>query len=439
MISYIQANRFNAHITINGVNVGHLTPEQALAKLSGQTLKNDVYIGKKRVVNGKNLKSEFGSEDLPAVKRIFQKQRTWLPSSTRQTYTLNPRSEGSYRSQTLKKLLENELNRLNKHLKAPKDAYAYLENGKIGVSKSEPGKKYDIKKMMHAYDQQEYNSEIHLDESLLVPIKADSKTVKHEISALKSLMTRTINYKVQDKTYALKADELIKKATASSDQKIRIDSNELKARISEINKNQSTLNKKFSFRTHTGKVISVQGQSYGWALNVSKETERIEKAFEQGKTDIKAYNVYGVGYSTYGIGYHNTTNHGIGNTYAEVSISEQKIWIYKNGKLVVSTHVVTGRHDTNEDTPKGLWYIMYKESPSTLEGSEAGNPNYSVKVNYWAPFTMSGCGFHDAKWRKNWKKTAYLTHGSGGCVNTPPGIMKQVYDNLDQNEPVIIY
>ena len=63
------------------------------------------------------------------------------------------------------------------------------------------------------------------------------------------------------------------------------------------------------------------------------------------------------------------------------------------GKLAVDTNVVTGRHNTNEDTSPGVWYIMYKESPSTLKGSEVGNPNYSVKVNYWAPFTLDGQGF----------------------------------------------
>lgn len=104
-----------------------------------------------------------------------------------------------------------------------------------------------------------------------------------------------------------------------------------------------------------------------------------------------------------------------------------------------TTNVVTGRHNTNEDTPTGVWYIEYKESPSILKGSEVGNPNYSVKVNYWAPFTLGGVGFHDAGWRTNWASNAYLEHGSGGCVNTPADVMKTVYDNLSENEPVIVY
>jgi len=439
IMGYYQATHFNANVTINGVKVGHLKPEQVVSKLASQTLKNDVFIGDEKIINGKNTVAKFTKQDLSAVNRVFKKQQTWVPSFKTNNYALNPAEKDDYRSSTLKKQVEDRLKQLNKKLKAPKDAYAYIEDGDLKVSKSEAGEQYDIEKIMSDYDKQEYNSEIHLTLSRLHPIKEDSKIVKDETKVLKSLMNQSVNYSVQNKVYALNASELIKNAKATSKMKVTIDPSELKNKIEEINNNQSTLNKKFQFKTHTGKIISVQGQSYGWALNVSKETDRIQKAFENGTTSLKAYNVYGVGYSTYGIGYHNTTNNGIGTSYAEVSIAEQKIWIYKNGKLVITTDVVTGRHDTNEDTPKGLWYVMYKESPSTLEGSEAGNAHYSGKVDYWAPFTLSGCGFHDASWRRNWKKDAYLTQGSGGCVNTPPSVMKTVYDNLEQNEPVIIY
>ncbi|MCB6939968.1 L,D-transpeptidase, partial [Agathobacter rectalis] len=82
--------------------------------------------------------------------------------------------------------------------------------------------------------------------------------------------------------------------------------------------------------------------------------KRIADAFQNGKDTVKAYNIYGEGYSTIDVGYHVLAENGIGDTYAEVSISDQRIWIYKDGKLKVTTRVVTGRHDTNEDTPKGV-------------------------------------------------------------------------------------
>ncbi|MCG4788367.1 L,D-transpeptidase, partial [Roseburia faecis] len=75
-----------------------------------------------------------------------------------------------------------------------------------------------------------------------------------------------------------------------------------------------------------------------------------------------------VGYNTGGIGYGTTSNHGIGNTYAEVSISDQHVWFYKDGKCVFDASVVTGKHSSGDDTPKGVWYIMYKQRNTTLRG-----------------------------------------------------------------------
>jgi hypothetical protein len=352
---------------------------------------------------------------------------------------LVPRKANKYQSETMKKKIEDKLILMNKGLTAPKDAEAQLVQGKMIVTKSIDGKQYDVAGLLMDYQKQEYNREIHLKNQYILPIKPDSPIVKQEKKILEELLSRTVDYKVQDKVYSFKGSDVIKNASVSKDMKLTIDTGDIKKKIAEINGTQSTLYKNYSFKNHSGAVISVKGETYGWAIDVDAETKRIQEAFEKGGKSILAYNVYGVGWSTYGVGYHNPMNNGIGDTYAEVSIKEQRIWIYKNGQLKVTTRVVTGRHDTNEDTPKGVWYIEYKESPSTLKGSEVGNPNYSVKVKYWAPFTLGGVGFHDAKWRKNWASNAYLTKGSGGCVNTPPSAMKSVYDNLIQNEPVVVY
>lgn len=438
-IYYYQTTHFNPNITINGIKVGGLTAEKAMNKLKATVLKNDVYVGKKLIFNGKDTKTEITDKSLPEMKKILKSQRTFFPSSKGKSYSLQPENADQYRSKTMSKQVEDKLLSLNKGLKAPKDAQVQLKQGTISVSKSEAGKQYDVTRLLKDYSKQEYSSVVHLDAKFLQPIKANSTVIKAEKTKLQELLQRTVDYKVQNKVYAFKASDVIKNASISKNMKYTFDPTEIQNKISDINRTQSTLHKNYTFETHSGKVISIKGESYGWSINVVEESKRIAEALEKDKKSILAYNVYGIGWNTYGVGYHTTANHGIGNTYAEVSIKDQKIWIYKDGKLKATTKVVTGRHDTHEDTPKGVWYIMYKASPSVLKGSEVGNPNYSIKVNYWAPFTNSGCGFHDAYWRTNWASDAYLHHGSGGCVNTPPSVMKSVYDNLEQNEPVIIY
>ncbi|WP_042375212.1 L,D-transpeptidase family protein [Neobacillus jeddahensis] len=438
-ISYYQATRFNAHIMINGTNVGKLTADQAIDKLKSTTLKNEVYVGTEQIFNGEDTKAEFTKQDLSSIKKLLKRQWTFFPSSKTKEYSLWPTSGDENRSETMKKQVEEKLTAMNKDLTAPKDAEARLEQGQIIVTKAVNGKQYDVANLVKAYQKHGYTSEIHLDANYILPVKEDSPIVKQEQQLLQELVQRTVDYKVQDQVYSLKGSELIKNAFVTKDMQVTIDAGDLKNKITEINDTQSTLDKNFSFKNHAGAVISVKGQGYGWALDVDKEASQLQKAFENGETSITASNTHGHGWKNEGYGFETTTNNGIGDTYAEVSIAEQRIWIYKNGQLVLTTNVVTGKHSTGEDTSPGVWYVLYKREKATLRGTHVGSGSYEVPVDYWAPFTNSGQGFHDASWRSNWKSNAYLNAGSGGCVNTPPSVMKTVYDNLSTYEPVVIY
>ncbi|WP_078429613.1 L,D-transpeptidase family protein [Alkalihalobacterium alkalinitrilicum] len=433
-MSYYQMTHFNSNITINNIEVSGLTADQALKKLQTSAFKNEIYIGELLILEGKETQMEFTENDLPEIKKLLNSQWTFFPSSEAKSYYLTLSNQDPYRSQVLKTELEQELNFINKDLIAPIDAQATLENGEIIVSESAEGEQYDVKSLLEEYDQHEYTSEIYLETIFLQPIKEDSETVQKQVEKLQDFLGHTVEYKVQDQVYSLTASELIINASLSEDMNIMINSDSIHEKIVEINNAQSTLGKDFTFKTHSGSVISVKGQGYGWALNVEKESKMIKDAFQKGQESVSASNTYGNGWSGEGYGYETISNYGIGDTYAEVSIAEQRMWIYRDGELVVSTDVVTGNRSTQQDTLPGVWYILFKRTPYTLTGS-----NYSVDVDYWAPFTNSGQGFHDADWRTNWSKNAYHNAGSNGCVNVPPGVMKKVYDNLSVYDPVIIY
>ncbi|MEH7418458.1 L,D-transpeptidase [Neobacillus drentensis] len=438
--SYYQANHFNSEIKINAIKVGGMTADQALNKLKTTVLKNDVYVGDQQILDGEDTMMGYTDKDLPAIKKLLKKQWTFFPSSKTKDYSLMPSNQDLYRNQTLKKQVEEKLLAMNQSLKAPQDAAVRLVQGKIVVSNSISGEQYDVAGILKDYEKHEYVSEIRLNPVYIQPIKEDSEFVKNQQKKFEEFLAQTVNYKVQDKVLPLKAGEIIKNASISKDSQIKIDDTfDINNKIAEINNSQSTLNKDFTFKTHSGSVISVKGKGYGWAIDVKKEVPRIKEAFEKGEKSVSASNIYGNGWNGEGYGYEASTNNGIGDTYAEVSIAEQRIWIYKNGKLVVTTNVVTGTHSTHHDTSPGVWYILYKQTPAVLTGRENGKITYQVDVNYWAPFTNDGQGFHDASWRGNWGSKAYLTAGSHGCVNTPPSIMRTVYNNLSTHEPVVVY
>lgn len=122
----------------------------------------------------------------------------------------------------------------------------------------------------------------------------------------------------------------------------------------------------------------------------------------------------------------------LGGDYVEVNITMQRMWVYRNGKQMLSTDVVTGNYGSN-DTPKGYFSIQYKERSTYLVG-----PGYSSYVDYWMPF-YGGCGIHDASWRSSFGGTIYQGNGSHGCVNTPGSVMGKVYSYSYTGMPVIVY
>lgn len=184
------------------------------------------------------------------------------------------------------------------------------------------------------------------------------------------------------------------------------------------------------FKTHSGSTVSVPAGLYGWSIKVASETPALSKVILDGKSTTRTPIIQGTGY------HKNGTD--IGNTYVEVSKSAQHMWIYKHGKVVISTPVVTGK-PVKGTTPSGVYVVWNKQHNATLRGKNDDGSNYASKVSYWMPVDDTGVGIHDSPWQPRYGGNWYLTHGSHGCVNTPPSVMKQVFATVSINTPVVIY
>ncbi|MFJ6933873.1 MAG: L,D-transpeptidase family protein [Lactobacillus gallinarum] len=269
-------------------------------------------------------------------------------------------------------------------------------------------------------------------------------TAKKKLNALKKA---ELTYKINGKSYQLKAKDLLNDVSYRDGKYQFGDTSKLTEKLNQIDKEVSTLHKSYKFTVPTGnkvkgKTITVKNKTWGWGVYVKKARRLILQAFADGKTTFDGADaIYGLGYSTYAHGY-GKSNHEIGNTYAVVSLKKQEVWLVRKGKLAAHLDdVVTGTMEGSkgDQTPRGVWYIHYKESPSILRGTNDDGSSYASPVKYWMPFTLSGCGFHDASWRTDWSKKAYLRGGSHGCVNVKPSEIRKVWNNISKNEPVIIY
>jgi hypothetical protein len=103
----------------------------------------------------------------------------------------------------------------------------------------------------------------------------------------------------------------------------------------------------------------------------------------------------------------------IGKTYVEVDLTEQHLYLFVDGAVIMDTDIVTGDESRGWSTPSGIYQIYSKQTNRYLSG-----PGYKVWVSYWMPY-KGGIGFHDASYRNEFGGNIYQTNGSHGCVNMP--------------------
>ena len=116
--------------------------------------------------------------------------------------------------------------------------------------------------------------------------------------------------------------------------------------------------------------------------------------------------------------------------YIIVDISSQKLYLYDNLDLILTSSIVSGKDLTPTDL--GIHKIYSKELNKTLIG-----PGYESFVKYWMPFN-GGEGLHDASWRHKFGGSIYKENGSHGCVNLPTKVASEIYNNVSVGNKVLV-
>ncbi|WP_137596992.1 L,D-transpeptidase family protein [Paucilactobacillus kaifaensis] len=317
---------------------------------------------------------------------------------------------------------------LNKHRTATQNASLSFKHGKLITAKEVAGNQISNTK-------------------LAALIKSDVQANKNSINLKHAYVKPSITTNMQ-KFQQLKA-KLTKISKVSGiiriqQHKVKITKNEVQGWIDingtsmsisqakvgktldKLNDKYATYNKTRHFQSTASGTVSVPAGIYGWSINQKKQIPVLVAAVKDGKTfDTKVI--------TKGSGYH-ADGTDIGNTYIEVDKQNQMEYYYKDGKLEMSSAVVTGNPTKGKATPSGVYDIWSKQRDATLRGE-----NYATKVSYWMPVDDTGVGLHDSPWQPKYGGDWYLSHGSHGCVNNPPEFIAKLYDAVSVGTPVIIF
>ncbi len=181
------------------------------------------------------------------------------------------------------------------------------------------------------------------------------------------------------------------------------------------------------FQSTRGDIVSVQYSTYGTELDAEAEKKYLVAALQQRRTEEEIHT------PTYKqVGFARGLND-IGHTYIEVDMTEQHMYYYMDGELVLDTDVVTGHTGRRMGTPEGINFVYSKQRNRVLRGQ-----GYASPVKYWMP-VKGGVGIHDADWRTKFGGEIYKKDGSHGCINTPPEIMSELYDMVEVGTPVVMF
>lgn len=279
-------------------------------------------------------------------------------------------------------------------------------------------------------------SELDMDKEecyLKPPFVSDSKEVVDATAKLNQYLKATITYEVSPQTEVL--DQAVIAGWLSTDENMQVQFNTdaVWEYVAGLSGKYNTVGTKRKFTTANGNVVEVSGGKYGWWINEQAEYDMIIQNIEAGEPVTREPQ-----FSSWGAA-HGADND-YGNTYAEVDLTAQYMWFFKDGAIVMESHIVTGKPSTGAATPQGSYRLTYKTKNAVLRGQRYpdGTYEYESPVAFWMPFN-GGIGFHDASWQAAFGGNRYITHGSHGCINLPYSAAEQLYSLIQDDTPIILH
>lgn len=426
----VTLDKFPAYTRINGVDVSDMTVEEAGAKVSESYSSRNFsfgYKGKFYNVPMESLKYDFDLEPVMSEMSLIEQIISLLHLNYNHKVAMIPKESGEFLSQIAALEFCD-----NTDKEATVDAYVDLTDFDFNVVEEKIGTEVDPDQVENIAFSNiacgRFASELIDDIIIKQPeVTADSEELAERLKYCKDNLSFKLEYEIDGKTEVISPQTLDEMVVYKEDGP-KFKEKIIENYITEIASRCNEYNETYNFTTHSGRKITVQGVTFGMVIDKTGMIEDLEKALKKQKSKKLELKWAQLKYSG---------GEGIGDSYIETSISEQHVWLYKNGKCIVDCPCVTGA--PGHDTVRGVYVVQYVTGPTTLRGNNSDGSTYESPVNCFIPF-YGGQGFHGSNgWRSQWGGTIYQTSGSHGCVNCPDAEAKKIADNVGSGYPVVIY
>ena len=418
----LDKDRFRNNTTINGIDISKKNIDE-VESLMEDNLKNYIF---NMNINENTWKIKGSDIGIRTDTDLYS-----LLTTNRKEKKLNLKYGLSYDNVKLNKVIFElgGLNGIDDEYSNP--LFQYTEQG-LELIKEDLGNRVNKKKLITAIGESIGNNVDHIkldsnsnpDIVINTDYTTESVEVKEANKTISNYLESNIKYVVGKDTEIVEESTIFEFLNIDEEYNVDIDTDRVKEYIKGLSSKYDRGLPIKGFKTTKGNMVDIKSGSYGWYIAIDKEAEELIDNI-LSKTEISREPIYANGIT-------NRADNLIGDTYIEIDISNQRMWLYKDGVLKVSTDIVTGTKNKT-DTPKGIYRINYKQRNATLKGT-----GYRTGVSYWIPFNKN-IGIHDATWRNSFGGSIYNRKGSHGCINTPKDKVSEIYNNVDSGTPVIVY
>lgn len=256
-------------------------------------------------------------------------------------------------------------------------------------------------------------------------IANDDEKLLAAIDTMNKYAGSEIDYEIGSEKETLDINTFADWLSINDNEKVEIDEEKVADYVAELGTKYNTYGKSKQLATSYGTTITMSNCHYGWKIDAETEAAAIVDDIKGGEKVTRDLNYQYTAASHTGNDY--------GNSYVEINLTAQHLYLYKNGSLVIDSDFVSGNPSKGNATHTGVFGVTYTERNATLKGQ-----NYATPVSFWMPFNGNE-GMHDATWRSSFGGSIYKRNGSHGCVNLPYSVAQTIFENVSAGFPVFVY
>ena len=424
---------FNFEQAFSNINVKSMIvnelDKQLSSKLDDYKLTLEEKDGKTEELTGESFKLKYYLNDESKNLDNIDDPNLWIFS------ILNPKnSEEGAGISFNEELLKNNISNLScfQNVVEPKNPSIEYKDGSYVITDGVIGNKVDsdllYDAVVNAFSQGETKINLESLGCYIVPkYKADSQEVINAADNLNKYSKASITYNVGGNEEHLDSATINSWLGVDENFNVTFNYDNVYGFVNSLAAKYDTVGKTRNFPSSSRGTVQVSGGVYGWKVDTSGEVESLISAIKNGTSSKE------LTFSQKGAA---LGSNDVGNSYVEIDLAKQHLWLYIDGALIMDTNVISGNVSKNYTTPAGIYSLYYKQTDQILRGAD-----YATPVAFWMPFN-GGIGLHDASWRTAEELAnpeTYLTAGSHGCVNMTYEAAQTIYNNVWAGIPIVCY